>query len=149
MLGAERLDVFPSGGCCRLPFPVDQHLSDATGEPIAHRTFRLRSNRAMVHGRQGRWSVRRRPFELLEDAHMEHVVKTGAGRKSEANRDLVDQLDDAVGAVVARSELSRRSLRKRRCCAMPKPEKGPVAHLVSHMTVARVVVALLECLRLL
>ena len=102
----------------------------------------------MVHGRQGRWSVRRRPFELLEDAHMEHVVKTGAGRKSEANCDLVDQLDDVVGAVVARSELSRRSLRKRRCCAMPKPEKGPVAHLVRDPPMASVVVAFLKSLRL-
>ena len=82
-------------------------MTDAMSEPIVHRAFWLESNCAMMHGPQGRWGVWRSPVELLEDAHMEHVVKTGADRKSEVHRDLIDQLDDAVRTVEARPELAR------------------------------------------
>ena len=101
----------------------------------------------MMQGQQRRRSCWRSTFKFLEDAHMKNVVQTGAGWKGDAHRDLVDQLNDAVGPIEARSEPARRSLRKRRR-AVPKPEQGPVAHLILHWTVAGVVIALLHRLRL-
>ena len=60
----------------------------------------------MVDGGQRWWSIRRRPAELLEETDVEHIVQPSARRKGQADSDIVDEFDDAVGAEVARLELA-------------------------------------------
>jgi len=98
ILGAEWLDVLPSRRRRGLPFPLDQYLAHTTSQACPYCTFRLRGNGSMMNMRQRRRSIRRRPLELLE-ADVEHVVKTSPRRQGEADSDVVDQLDDAVGPV--------------------------------------------------
>ena len=43
---------------------------------------------------------------------MEHIVNAGSGRQGEANRDIVDQLDDTVQPEEAWLELAGDSLGK-------------------------------------
>jgi len=60
----------------------------------------------MVNSRQGRWSIRRRTMELLEEADVEDVMQTSSGWQGEANSDVVEELGDAVGAVEAWPQLA-------------------------------------------
>jgi hypothetical protein len=53
------------------------------------------------------------PVELPEQPDMEHVVEASTGRQSEANGDVVDQLDDAVRPEEARPELAPDGLGQR------------------------------------
>jgi len=49
VLGAECVDVFPYGQGRRLSFPLDQHLTNASGQTVALSALRLRRDGAMVH----------------------------------------------------------------------------------------------------
>jgi hypothetical protein len=53
---------------------------DAPGKTSVNRTFRFWSNRTKVDRRELRWGSRRCSDELLENSHMEDVVKPGLGR---------------------------------------------------------------------
>ena len=110
ILGAEWLDVLPSRRRRGLPFPLDQYLAHTTSQTCLYCTFRLRGNGSMMNMRQRRRSIRRRPLELLEEADVEHVVKTSPRRQGEVDSDVVDQLDDAVGPVEPRFKLARGGL---------------------------------------
>jgi hypothetical protein len=44
---------------------------------------------------------------------MEHIVEAGMGRQSEADNDVVDQLDDTVRSEEARPELAADDLGER------------------------------------
>ena len=63
----------------------------------------------MVDGRQGWWGRRRHVDELLQDADMEDVVDARLWRKSQANRNVIDQLHavwpDVVWLQLARGRL--------------------------------------------
>ena len=83
----------------------------------------------MMNMRQRRRSIRRRPLELLEEADVEHVVKMSPRRQGEADSDVVDQLDDAVGPVEPRFKLARGGLDQGRRRTLPEAEERPVAHL--------------------
>jgi hypothetical protein len=96
VLGAERPDVLPSRGSCRLSLPLYQNLVHPAGQPKLDCSFGHRSNCTVMQERQRRWFRRRRPMELLEQPHMKHVVDAGAGRQSQADSDFIDELGDAV-----------------------------------------------------
>ena len=52
-------------------------------------------------------------MELLEEADVEHVVKTSSRRQGEADSDVVDQFDDMVGPVELRFKLAKGGLGQR------------------------------------
>ena len=83
-------------------YPASQTETDST--------FWLRGDGTMMQRRQGRRSVQHRPLELLEQPHMEHIVNASSGRQGEADRDVVDQLGDAVWPEEVRLELAGDSL---------------------------------------
>jgi hypothetical protein len=68
----------------------------------------------MMQGRQGRWISRRRPLELLEQSHVEHVVDAGSGWQGQSNRDFIDKLGDVIRPKEPRLKLAVDTLGKRR-----------------------------------
>jgi hypothetical protein len=114
VLGVERSDVLPSYRSCRLALPFHQDLAHPASQAVKHSTCRLRNNRAMMQGRQGRWINRRRPLELLEQSHVKHVVDAGSGWQGQANRDFIDKLGDAIRPKEPRLMLVVDTLGKRR-----------------------------------
>jgi hypothetical protein len=68
---------------------------------------RLRDHGAVVDDWQGRQSRRWNADQLLEDTHVEHIMEARPQRQGQANGDVVDELDDAVGPHKARLELAR------------------------------------------
>jgi hypothetical protein len=57
-----------------------------------------------LEGRRGRrWNA----DKLLEDTYVEHIMEARPWRQGQANGDVVDELDDAVGPHKARLELGR------------------------------------------
>jgi len=103
----------------------------------------------MVDGGQRWWSIRRRPAELLEETNVEHIVQSSARRKGQADSDVIDEFDDAVGPEVARLELANDRLGNGRCSPLTKTEEDPITHLICDMMVELVVVLLLGRLCLL
>jgi hypothetical protein len=55
----------------------------------------------MVDIRQWWWCLRRCTHELLEVVDVEHIVQSCARRQDQPNGDVIDDLGDAVGPVVA------------------------------------------------
>ena len=97
--------------------------------------------------RRKRWRRGRRgPLELLEEAYVKHVVQACSVRQVETDGDVVDQLGDAVRPEVAGLELARRCLRKRGSGTLTQAKEGPIAHLIGHLAMSRVVVAFLDLL---
>jgi hypothetical protein len=148
VLGAERLDVLPGRGSCRLALPLHKNLVHPAGQAETHSAFGLRSNRAMMQGRQRRWIRRGCPLELLEQPHVKHVVDAGAGQQGKADSDFIDELGDAVRPKETRLELASDSLGKRSSRALSKAKERPVSHLVRDVAVRLVVVQLLRRLSL-
>ena len=103
----------------------------------------------MVDGGQWWWSIRWWPAELLEKTDVEHIVQPSARRKGQADSDVIDEFDDAVGPEVARLELASDGLGNGRCCSLTKTKEDLIAHLIRNMTVELVVVLLLDRLCLL
>ena len=79
---------------------------------------------------------------------MKNIVKARLGRQGEANGDFIDELHNLVGPVETRLKLALRLLLQGGCCTLAKAKKGPIAHPIGHGTVAGVVEALLDRLRL-
>ena len=105
-LGTERLHILPCRRRCRLTLPLDENLCDSARQPETHRTCWSWGNGAVVKNRQGRWSIWWLPLKLLEQPYVENIMKTGALRKSKADSDIIDQLDDAIGPEETRLELA-------------------------------------------
>jgi hypothetical protein len=93
----ELRNIFPRsiGGCRALP--VNEYLMHATSQTRTHRTFRLRNDRSMQQRWKRRGRVWRRTMEPLQQPDVEHIMDAGAWRQGETDRDVVDQLGDAVG----------------------------------------------------
>jgi hypothetical protein len=127
---------------------MDEQLADSARQAGLLHPNRLRGDHSMVDGRQGWWSRRRRADELLQDVDMKNVVDGSLWRKSQANRDVVDQLLNAIQPDIAWFQLARGSLRWGRHGALTEAKQRPIAHLVGHLSMATVVVALMHLLRL-
>jgi len=102
----EAVGVFPGGRCVGLPLPVYQELANASGQAGTDDALWFRNGGAIVDRRQAWWCSRRRAYEALQEADVEDVVKASARRQLELVGHLIDDGDDAVRAVVARSELA-------------------------------------------
>jgi len=107
---AERVEVFPGGRLRRFAAPVDEQLANAARQASPLNPSRLWSYHAMVDVWQCRWSRRRHAAELLEGAHMEHVVDASLWRKVQTYSHVVDELGDAIGPDVAWLQLACSSL---------------------------------------
>jgi len=88
-----------------------------------------------VKNRQGRWSIWWLPLKLLEQPYMENIMKTGALRKSKADSDIIDQLDDAIGPEETRLELAGDRLWQGRSRVLPESKKRPVTDLICDVAV--------------
>ena len=88
---------------------MDEQLADSARQAGLLHPNRLRGDHSMVDGRQGWWSRRRRAEELLQDVDMKDVVDARLWRKSQANRNVIDQLHavwpDVVWLQLARGRL--------------------------------------------
>jgi hypothetical protein len=94
----EFIEVFLGSRLRRLAPPVDQYLTNPTRQASLLNTYWFLNYRAVVDGRQSWWRGRRCADEHLEHAHMEHIMKSGTLGQFQANCDIVDDLDDAVGS---------------------------------------------------
>ena len=128
---------------------MDEYLLNTAGEARAHDVLRLGLDGAIVDGRQGRWSSRNRPNELLEESHMKHIMQLGTRRQLEANGDGVDELDYAVWPVVSGLQLALGDLGQGGRSAMPKAQEHPITHCIGNGAVQLVVVLLVDGPRLL
>jgi hypothetical protein len=77
----EAVSLLPSGRGRRLSLPADKKVADTVRHARTHHALWLEDDRAMVDWRQGRWCVRRSPFERLEQADVEDIVEAGPWRK--------------------------------------------------------------------
>jgi hypothetical protein len=98
VLDAEFIEVLPGSRLRRLAALADKYLTNPTCQASLLDTQRLWNHRAVVDGRQDWWRGRRCTDELLEHANMEHIMKSGTQGQFQANNDIVDDLDDAVGS---------------------------------------------------
>jgi hypothetical protein len=100
VLDAELVEVLPGSGLRQLAAPADKYLMNPTRQASLLDTQQLWNHRAVVDGRQDWWRGRRCTDELLEHANMEHIMKSGTQGQGQfqANSDIVDDLDDAVGS---------------------------------------------------
>jgi hypothetical protein len=108
---AESGEIFTS---CRLWWfttLMDEQLADSARQAGLLHPNRLRGDHSMVDGRQGWWSRRRHAEELLQDVDMKNVVDASLWRKSQANRNIVDQLLNAIRPDIAWFQLACGSLR--------------------------------------
>jgi hypothetical protein len=103
----EFIEVLPGSRLRRLTLPVDQYLMNPTRQVSLLDTQWFRNHRAIVDGWQSWWRGRRCTDELLEHANMEHIMKSGTLGQFQANGDIVDDLDDAVGSHKSGLQLPR------------------------------------------
>jgi hypothetical protein len=80
---------------------------------------------------------------------MEHIMKSGTLGQFQANGDIVDDLDYAVGSHKSGLQLPRGRPRQGGRGALPESKKCPIAHLVRDLPMLPVVVELLGRLCLL
>jgi hypothetical protein len=97
------------GACCgiRRGPPRNQYQTNPTRQASLLDTQWFRNHPAVVDGWQSWWRGRRCADELLEHANMEHIMKSGTLGQFQANGDIVDDLDDAVGSHKSGLQLPR------------------------------------------
>jgi hypothetical protein len=105
----KSLQFHPSSVCCSLvalAFPPNKQFLDVVGQAAHDHLRRLRTGPIVERSRQRPWRWRRSALVWLEQAGVEHVVKTCRRRQIQPVRDVTHAFLDLKWPIEARTQLA-------------------------------------------